>query len=297
MPLEPPIPEELLRTEAERIGARYRVSKQDAHRALARAFTADADLAARIWARHGQEDVTRWRDYRDVVRRVRKRLYYELRRYYPPDETADRLVAEFERELAGGAASPRSEELRRELLSVHTSTRERAPHHEEFYEGLFELVGVPVTLLDVGCGMHPLSYPFEGAGSATRRYVALDRDERATRAVKAYAGQIGQERLVAVQADLEEADWADRPLGPETFDVALMLKLVPVLARLSRDAARRLAEVPADRILVTGSAEAMTRRQDIERRERAALRRFIDGSGRKVVGEFRAGDEFGYLAR
>jgi len=34
----------------------------------------------------------------------------------------------------------------------------------------------------------------------------------------------------------------------------------------------------------------------IERRERAVLARFLKGSGRRVVGEFRAGTEFGLLS-
>ncbi len=292
---ESPIPEPLLRAEVERICARYRVSEEEAHRALARAFSAEGDLAARIRARHGQEDVTRWRDYRDTVRRARKRVYYELRRYYPQDEAADRLVEEFEREMGGRGPSARAEELRLELLALHTSTRERAAHYAEFYRTFFDLVGVPAALLDMGCGMHPLSYPFRGAGSATRRYVAVDRDLRAMRAVEAYAGAVGPARLVAVRADLEGVDWADPAFGAEGFDVALMLKVVPVLGRLSGDAVRRLHDVPADRILVTGSSEAMTRRQGIERRERAALRRFIEESGRQVVGELRVGSEFGYL--
>ncbi len=295
MPEDWPIPEELLRKEAGRISARYRVSAEDAVAALAEVFARNPKLADRIRRRHGHEDVTRWRDYREAVKECRKQVYYDLRRYYPDADSADRLVDEFEREVAGPARAARVEELRLALLGLHTSTRERSAQYAEFTERFFELAGSPATLLDVGCGMHPLSYPFEGAGSATRLYVALDKDPRAIRALSAYARLVGPDRLVVVRARLEEPGWLDEVPSTDPFDLAVMLKVVPVVNRLDRSAVQRLYGVPARRILLTGNAGSMTRRKDIEARERAVLRRFIEESGRRTVGEFRAGDEFGYL--
>lgn len=294
---EPPIPMELLSAEAQSIAARYRVSAAEALRALAEAFAARPELAGRIRSRWREEDVTRWREYRRVVTECRKRIYYALRRYYGSPEKADLLVGELEREAHGPARPERIEQLSRQLLALHTSTRERLPHYAEFYDRFFELAGAPTTLLDVGCGMHPLSYPFAGAGAATERYVAVDADARAVRALSAFAGAAAPGRLVPVRAGLDDPDWADKLPWPGPFELALMLKVVPVLSRLDRAAARRLHGVPAEAILLSGSVESMTRRQNVERRERAVLRRFIEQAGRRVAGEFRAGNEFGYLVR
>ena len=82
----------------------------------------------------------------------------------------------------------------------------------------------------------------------------------------------------------------------DPYDLAVMLKLVPVLGRLDGAAAEALGRVPAARLFVTGCMESMTRHQRIEARERAVLQRFLAAAGRAVLAEFRAGDEFGYLA-
>jgi hypothetical protein len=290
-----PIPEELLRKEAESVCARYRVSVEEALAALTEAFAAAPEVARRVRQRHGREDVSRWRDFREVVRRCRKSIYYGLRRYYARSGEVERLVEEFGQEAAGPAEPRRMEELRLALLGAHKSSCERLPHHAEFYERFFALAGSPATLLDVGCGMHPLSYPFTGRGSATGVYVAFDRDPRAIRAVEAYAWVVGKGRLVAVRGGLSDAGWMQGLPGPAVWDVVLMLKVVPVLSRLDGPAVARLAAVPGRSVFVTGSAQAMTRRQSIEARERTVLKAFIAQTGRRVAGEFRAGDEFGYL--
>lgn len=286
---------DLLKGEATRIAARYKVTREEALEALYQAFADRPELLHRLHERMQQEDVTRWRDYRDAVKECRKSIYYSLRRYYTDPEEADRLIAEFEREVAGDRGAERIAELRGELLSAHTATRERMDYYQEFYDAFFALVGRPGAILDIGCGMHPLSYPFAGVGRCTQLYVAADRDPRILRCLHAYARLVGAGLLQPAATDLREPDWAAAlpVLGP--FELATLLKVVPVLERLDRSAAMRLAEVPAERIFLTGSTESMTRRQDIEARQRAVLDRFIGASGRTVLEEFRAGQEFGYL--
>jgi 16S rRNA (guanine(1405)-N(7))-methyltransferase len=290
------IPEELLEREARKVSARYRVEFADARAALAEAFAARPDLVRRIGERHDAEDVTRWREYRDVVKSCRKALYYGLRRYYAEPDEADALVAELERAADEGRSADAADGLRRRLLAAHVSTRERLPHEEEFFRQLFSLCGKPGTVLDVGCGMQPLLYPFAGGGAGTVLYVAVDRDKRALRAAAAWERIAAPGRLVAARADLGVPGWMSALPDRGPYGLALMLKVVPVLGRLDAAAAEALGRAPAARLLVTGSVESMTRRERIEARERAALLRFLAASGRTVVAEFRAGNESGYLA-
>ena len=292
----PGIPEDLLEREAGKVSARYRVDLADAREALAGAFAARPDLARRVRERHGEEDVTRWREYREAVKSCRKALYYGLRRYYADAHDVERTVEELERAAQEGRPADAVEGLRRRLLDAHVSTRERAPHEEEFFTQLFDVCGAPGAVLDVGCGMQPLCYPFAGRGAATALYVAADRDERAVRAAAAWGRIAAPGRLTAVQADLGDPLWTAALPAREPYDLALMLKVVPVLSRLDRAAAEALGRAPAARLLVTGCVESMTRRQRIEARERSVLRRFLAAAERAVVGEFRAGNEFGYLA-
>jgi 16S rRNA (guanine(1405)-N(7))-methyltransferase len=284
----------LLHPEAERIAARYRVSLDEALAALRDAFAARPDLARRIRERHEREDVTRWRDYRDTVKACRKDIYYRLRRHYPRPESADEVLEEFET-AAGAARTDHLRDLRERLLQTHVSTRERLEHLDEFHGWLFAHVGCPGSVLDLGCGLYPLCYPFDGRGGATEVFVAVDDDERSIWALKAFARILEGARLIPLQRSLTDPDWAAELPGPERFEVALMLKLVPLLDRRDPEAVAGLQGAPAERLVVTGSVRSMTRRRSVERRERAVLRRLIEQTGRRVVDEFRLPTEFGYL--
>jgi len=142
----------------------------------------------------------------------------------------------------------------------------------------------------------------DGAAGAngTAIYVAVDRSRGAVAALEALAPALRPLRLVPVRADVAALDWAQCPTlagekGQGPFDLGLLLKLVPVLARQQREVLPHLARVPARRLLVTGNCHALAHRRDIRRREEAVLRRFIDLTGRPILGSLETGDEFGYL--
>jgi hypothetical protein len=182
------------------------------------------------------------------------------------------------------------------LVAAHKSTAERLPALDEFHRQLFAHVACPATVLDVGCGLYPLVFPFDGAASGVTRYVAVDRDPKAAAAVAAYARARGDGRVVAERWELQTG-W-DEVLGRsglDGFDLALVLKMVPVIARQQRSLLTVLARTPATRWIVSGSRVSMTRRRSIERRERAVLHKFVASAGRRVEAEFVAGEEFAFV--
>ena len=63
----------------------------------------------------------------------------------------------------------------RQILDLHSSTRERLPILERFYPAIFEATGRPGSILDLGCGLNPVALPWMGL-SAGARYIALDID-------------------------------------------------------------------------------------------------------------------------
>jgi hypothetical protein len=103
-------------------------------------------------------------------------------------------------------------------------------------------------------------------------------------------------RLVALPWDIRDG-W--KPVLAQNdgrpFDLALLLKLVPVIARQHRELLPLLARIPAQTWLLTASRTSLTRRHSIERRERPVLRRFVESAGRSVQAEFLAGDEFAWV--
>lgn len=51
-------------------------------------------------------------------------------------------------------------EEHRKILRLHLSTAERVPYYNQVYSSIFKITGNPKSILDLACGLNPLSYPF-----------------------------------------------------------------------------------------------------------------------------------------
>jgi 16S rRNA (guanine(1405)-N(7))-methyltransferase len=69
--------------------------------------------------------------------------------------------------------SPEIKSFCEAVLSEHASTAERLPYMEAFYKQLFQHTGIPHTILDLACGLHPLAFPWMGL-PLTVQYYAYD---------------------------------------------------------------------------------------------------------------------------
>lgn len=159
--------------------------------------------------------------------------------------------------IQAGLANPRFAHLGAQvlrgaidLMARHASTRERLPILRRFYaETLADLPPIR-SVLDAGCGLNPLALPWMPlATDAT--YYANDID----RALIAFIGQYLA--LVGVPGAAHVRDQATNPGGPRV-DLALALKLLPVLEQLERGAAARLLDaLDAPFILVSYPARSL----------------------------------------
>jgi 16S rRNA (guanine(1405)-N(7))-methyltransferase len=180
------------------------------------------------------EELARARTDEEAVKRVKRRLHQAVGAYRGPGDA--HLERDLERLDAAQAQDPSGAELRtvcRDLLSRHASTRERLPYLDRFYAGIWEAMGgSPANLLDLGCGIAPLSLPWMDL-PATGRYHATDADGAAIRLVDGFLSLVGQPHLA------EARDLATEFALPRV-DVALLLKLVPILDRQDSAAVTRL---------------------------------------------------------
>jgi 16S rRNA (guanine(1405)-N(7))-methyltransferase len=53
----------------------------------------------------------------------------------------------------------------RRMLECHASTHERIPLLDEFYKKILSVTGMPASILDLACAMHPFGYPWMGLPS------------------------------------------------------------------------------------------------------------------------------------
>jgi 16S rRNA (guanine(1405)-N(7))-methyltransferase len=127
-------------------------------------------------------------------------------------------------EVAYGSGSEQSIRAAcRHVLSLHSSTRERLPILGRLYPAIFEATGRPSSILDLGCGLNPVSLPWMGLGAGAR-YIAIDIDGERIRFLNRFLCLAGLDPLARCQDVLVQPP-------DDAADVALLLKMSPTLER------------------------------------------------------------------
>jgi 16S rRNA (guanine(1405)-N(7))-methyltransferase len=119
----------------------------------------------------GQEAV-RFDSEKDLLKAVRRKLHNIVAPYLgEPDYKAYSERLEGIRDLS--LESPELREFCLDVLREHASTAERIPFLEDFYQTIFEQTGLPSSLHDLACGLHPIAFPWMGL-PLTTLYHAYD---------------------------------------------------------------------------------------------------------------------------
>lgn len=158
-------------------------------------------------------------------------------------------------EAAYGSGSPQAVQATcRELLQSHTSTGERLSILDTFYGGIWAVTGAPRALLDLGCGLNPLTLPWMGLPPAGR-YLAYDIDAERIAFL---------DRYFALTETSSRAVWQDVLCHPpqDEADVALLLKTSASLERQERGSTLRLMQASQSRfVVVSFSVKSLAGRQ------------------------------------
>lgn len=235
------------------------------------------------------ESVKRTREYKDFIKKVRKEIYYKLRKYSFDKEGFD---AQLKILLSSKESDDRTFLW---FVQNHTSTRERAPYIQEFNAALVASIKDDKYILDLGGGLYPLTFPFSALNNL-QQYTWVDKDRNSENVLEIFRKTIDRPTINLYSEPIGVKEWGEcLPNNVNAFDTVLMLKLVPVIQRQEKELLGVLAKVPAKRFIVTGSKEAMTRNTDIEKRERFVCENFIKLTGKTVVGQFEIENEFGYV--
>ena len=138
----------------------------------------------------------------------------------------------------------------RRIMGHHASTRERLPMLERFYAAVLDGLGPIHSVLDVGCGLNPLAvHAMPLAPDA--QYHAYDMYSDLAEFLNAFFS------IAGVNGRAFARNLARH--GPEErADVALVLKLIPCLDQIDRDAASRLLDsIDAERLVASFPAHSL----------------------------------------
>ena len=199
-------------------------------RVLRSARYRDVDRA--LLDRLAAEELPKARSADDAVKRVKRRLHQAVGAYRGA-RSADPL-APVRAAWAGDLNDPAFRAACADVMRRHASTAERLPHLDRFYERIWALAGgPPASVLDLGCGLGPLALAWMGL-PAEATYHAVDVDGRALEVIDGFLDLVGQPHSVAACDLVSDGPPAIRA------DVALLLKLVPLLDRQDTGAAARV---------------------------------------------------------
>ena len=125
--------------------------------------------------------------------------------------------------------APDNIELTKKILLTNSSTKERLENYEEIYPNIFTITGKPNSILDLGCGLNPFSFPFMNLEKVN--YYAYDIDGTDISLIRDYFFSM-KEKITGKAdeinlASINEDEIKKLPKG----DVCFMFKLVDVLDR------------------------------------------------------------------
>ena len=161
---------------------------------------------------------TRSTAYKELVKAVRAILRRNVGLYEGDPRHREALLAD----LRQSSTSEQREEILTHLLATHASTRERLPFYDTVYAKIFAITGMPKVVLDMGCGLNPLSFPDRDA-----TYIGVDIDRALCSVVEQYfsiAGVEGECKIVDVKG-------IDQIKRLPKADVAFVFKLLELLEK------------------------------------------------------------------
>lgn len=234
-----------------------------------------------------EEAVAQYKKPKAAEKAVRKRLHSIMAPYLgDPDYEAaarrlDEVFATGDRELINATCY--------DIQYAHLSTRERQPLLDSFYRDIFAVTGPPRRLLDLGCGLNPLAFPWMDLPPSTE-FLAYDIHEPRIDFINHYFALEGLSPLARVQ------DIALEPPG-ESGDVALFLKEMPRYERNYPGHGRPLLQgLNADWLVVSFPTVSTHGGRNLTNRYRDFFYELIDGTGWPVE-ELLYDSELVFIAR
>lgn len=203
------------------------------------------ELVRRITA----AELAKGRNFKETVKAVRNKLHQVGGAYQEKPIDYPRLLAELTT-LPRDPAHPEVRQFCRRALALHASTRERLPILETFYAQTLASLGSITSLIDLACGLNPLTLPWLALANGAQIFACdiylnqLDFINQFYRHL-GFAGH-------AFPCDLAEGAPA-RPV-----QLALLLKTIPCLEQVDKSAGERLlSTIQAEHILVSFPAKSL----------------------------------------
>jgi 16S rRNA (guanine(1405)-N(7))-methyltransferase len=136
------------------------------------------------------------RDQKTLEKTVRRKLHNIMAPYL--EDLNYEQAAGWVEDIPDRVPEDLLKQVSEQILLSHASTRERIPFLQEFYEQIFQVTGVPDSILDLACGLHPFGLPWMGL-PANCTYHAYDIHSPRVDLINRYFSKLGMLPLAEVQ--------------------------------------------------------------------------------------------------
>ena len=184
--------------------------------------------------RIGEKELRKNADVKTAIKATKRKLHQVFGCYANRQELHYDAIYEKLKVAYDTQSETEIKEACRRVLMLHTSTRERITILEKFYEFIFNVTGQPKSIIDVACGLNPLTLPWMDLGK-TAQYFAYDIDENTIDFINKYLKLTGLKSMALAQDVIVQPPMVEA-------DVALLLKTIPCLEQQEKGCSIRLIE-------------------------------------------------------
>lgn len=225
----------------------------DALVAAVRQSTRYRTVAPELIRQIGARELKKRTGLKEAVGATRRKLHQVAGAYLPPRTACAVWIEELRRAFQSGDG-PSVRAACVHVMARHASTRERLPILDRFHAIALEPIAPVRSVLDVACGLHPLSLPWMPLAEGVV-YHAWDVFEDLIALLNDFFALAG----VAGHAELRDA--LAEGSTPEV-ELALLLKTLPCLEQIDAAATHRLLDtLPARHLLVSFPAQSLCGRR------------------------------------
>jgi 16S rRNA (guanine(1405)-N(7))-methyltransferase len=132
-----------------------------------------------------------------------------------------------------------SQEIIEEILKTNKSTKERLEKYKEVYREIFKITGKPTSIIDLGCGLNPLSLFFMNLTNIA--YNAYEINEEDVRIINEYFNIKAIKEKVSGKAELLDCSKTENLKKLPSCDLCFMFKFIDPVEK-SHGKGHKLAE-------------------------------------------------------
>ena len=220
-------------------------------------------------------------DEKTLMKKVRKKMHNIIAPYLGDPNYSEAIGW-----LEAAYRSGNSDEIKQtctRILKQHASTRERVPDLINFYKQLFSVCGKPSSILDLACGLNPISLPWMDLSTRVK-YYAYDIHTPRVKFINQFLILDGKQPLAEVRDILVNP--------PETKgDVAFFFKEAHRLEQRRKGANRELWQaLNVETLLISLPISSLSGQHDLSGQMRRLVENAIQGLSWSIQ-EIKIGNE------